>query len=209
MTIGLDYVFAIFFLVLGPLKVMPVFAAMTAGVVWRDRLDLAWRGAAIATGIVLLVAFVCTGMSHNWRISPAALAIAAGLFLVVSAFRTVNTVFAPELHDAPTPTADRPPLRSLALSPLAIPAIVTPYGVAAIILFMGGHTQGRAFQAGVLVMLLLTMALNFGGMLIAGPFVRLLRPAGLKLLGWIFGVLQAALAIEFMLAPVRLALRGG
>lgn len=196
----LSYVFAIFFLTLGPLKVVPAFAGLTHAMPRSERWTLALKSVLLASGIVLFVAFGAAALGQKWGISWASLAIATGLLLLISALKTLNAVFVPPPpaeHEAPTQA------RGLILSPVAVPMIVTPYGVGAILLFLAGHPGDDRFRLGVIALLALNMVLNLICMLFALTIARLVTPAGWKLLGWIFSILQAALAIEVMVAPAR------
>lgn len=199
--VTLPYVFLIFFITLGPLKTIPAFAGLTVAMPPRERRMLAIKGVALATGIVLFVAFGAAAMRENWKVSWGALSFATGLMLLLASLRTVSTVFGP--HEAPP--APQTTAKGLMLSPVVIPTIVTAYGVAAILLFLAGHPGNSQFRLGVVAMLLINMALNLVCMLFALPIMKIVTVPGFRLLGWIFAILQAALAIEVMLAPLRRA----
>lgn len=200
----LSYVFLIFFITLGPLKTIPAFAGLTAAMPAGERRMLAFKGVLTATGIVLFVAFGAAALREKWQISWAALSIAAGLMLLLAALRTMSSVFAPGQEPAHGPLPAT--AKGLVLTPVAVPTIVTAYGVAAILLFLAGHPGDNHFRLGVVAMLLTNMALNLVCMLFALPIAKAVTPAGWRLLGWIFAILQAALAIEVILAPARVLL---
>lgn len=204
----LSFVFIIFFVTLGPLKTMPVFFMLTHEAGWEARRYLALRSFLLATFIVLAIAFIFLRVLAAWHISLPALQIAGGVLLFVSAtlivlqFREAKATPAPkEGHGRTRPSKEQ--LNHLAISPLAVPAIVTPFGVVAILIFMGSAKGDLSAAGGVLGLLLLTMALNLGGMLVAAPVIRWAGVASLQIVGWIMAVLQAGLAVQVILGALR------
>src|SRR5262249_17228263 len=79
------YVFVILFVTLGPMKVIPLFYALThdADPAWRRQ--LAFRTFLVATIIVAFIAFFVIEILATWRVSVAALVIAGGILLFLSA----------------------------------------------------------------------------------------------------------------------------
>ncbi len=55
----------------------------------------------------------------------------------------------------------------------------------------------------LLMLLLMMMILNLVGMLLAAPIMRIVGLSLLQLVGWIFAVLQAALAVQAVLEALR------
>lgn len=118
---------SLLFMMIGPVQAIPLFAAATAGL---DRAAQV-RTAVAATGIAgaalsLAVAIGATAMA-NAGTSRASLIIAAGLILTITALRNIFSA-------APTGSSNAGG-HSLALSPIAIPGLVTPVGVAILIIF--------------------------------------------------------------------------
>jgi small neutral amino acid transporter SnatA (MarC family) len=123
----------LFFLTLGPLKAILPFARVTRGTEPAFRQTVAWRAIAIATAIVLGVALLGPFVLTNWHVSPPAILITSGIILLYQALRIIMQTPA----GAPGSTADRvtspsQPSLAIAVFPLAIPAIVTAPGIAAI-----------------------------------------------------------------------------
>ncbi len=79
----------IFFLTLGPLKAIAPFAQLTQGSDPAFRRTLAWRGTAIATLIVLVVALLGALVLKNWHVSVAAIVITGGIILFCQAFQMI------------------------------------------------------------------------------------------------------------------------
>ena len=85
------------------------------------------------------------------------------------------------------------------LSPLAVPTIVTPGGVVAILFFLARAGEDGISRANVVLMLGLMMLADLAGMLLATPIMKIVRLAPLQITGWVFAVLQAGMAVQAIL----------
>ena len=132
-TVSIAEMFTFLFLMLGPIKILGPFVQLTrkGDEVFAKR--LAFRAFLHSCAALVFAALVGERSIRNYHISVAVLAIAAGIILFLVALQTVMHQFDPsstgEQHEY------EPSMR-LALSPLSFPTIVTPYGVAAVIVFM-------------------------------------------------------------------------
>lgn len=118
---------------LGPLKILGPFVQMTR----KDDAHFS-RKLAIRAFLYSCVALVVAGYFgessiRKYHISVGVLGLAAGIMLFLVALNTVMQQFG--TANQPTLREYEPSLR-LAVSPLAFPTIVTPYGVAAVIICM-------------------------------------------------------------------------
>ena len=122
--------FAFFFLMLGPIKILGPFVQMTRNgdVVFARR--LAVRAFVVSCVSLAFAAVLGEGALRRYRISVPVLAVAAGIILFLVALRTVMQQF--DISDR-SPQEYEASLK-LAVSPLAFPTIVTPYGIAAVII---------------------------------------------------------------------------
>lgn len=206
------YMFAILFMTLGPIKIMPVFYMLARQAPFSWRVGLAARSTVVASFIVAFIVFSASGTLQKWNVPIDALVIAGGIILFLTAMKPLlnfDIVDAAPLKpddEAATPGPAPPPLRWLAkpvASPLAVPTIVTPVAIVAVLFFLArtaGDPDGRQT---FYLLLIGIMAVNFVAMLIAVPFVRLLGLPILQLLGWVFAMLQASLAVAAILAALR------
>jgi len=189
--------FAFFFLMLGPLKILGPFVQMTQKGDALFARRLAVRAFVVSCVALLCAALVGESSMRKYHISVPVLAIAAGIILFLVALRTVMEQF--DVHE-PGPREHEPSLR-LAVSPLAFPTIVTPYGIAAVIICLALTpdflTRGAIFGA-----LLGLMLLNLVAMLFARP---VLRYAGmpLQIVGIVLGIIQVALGLQIIVAGLR------
>ena len=201
------YVFAIFFLTLGPLKTIPVFHALTYGSSRSYRLHLAIRSFVMSFALVLFIAFSASENLSKWHVGIDAVMIAGGLILFTTALRSITDLELVSLPERPTsslPDGARPPWTGKPnLSPLVIPTIVTPAAVVAIIFFIARSAGDDAFRQAVLATIGGIMLLNLLGMLAASAIMRVIGVPILQVIGWVFSVLQAGLAIQAILEACR------
>ncbi len=137
--INLSFIFAIFFPTLGPLKLIPAFYGVTQGLDGRTRIGLALKSTLLAFLILVVATVVGSALATNWRISREALLITGGFLLLIGSLKILlprpRAALARRACAAARPAAKRP--ISIVVSPLAIPGIITPWGLVALLLFVG------------------------------------------------------------------------
>lgn len=192
----------LFFLTLGPLKAILPFARVTRGTDPAFRRAVAWQATAIATVIVLAVALLGPFILPNWHVSPPAIAITCGIILFYQALqiimRTPAAVSAPA--DRETTSSPSP---AIPVFPLAIPAIVTAPGIAAIAAIIVLNRHDLAHEAIVVALLLVVMVLNLLTLLNIEAILKRGIAGVLPVVGWVLAVLQASLAVQIVIASLR------
>jgi multiple antibiotic resistance protein len=189
----------IFFLTLGPLKAIAPFAQLTQGTDPAFRRAVAWRATAIATLIVLAVALLGDLVLENWHVSVAAVVITGSIILFCQALQLIMQPLAAASSPTPQDAGQSPPTLEIASFPLAIPVLVTAPGIAAIAGFIaiagGDWTQkGIVFAA-----LLVIMGLNLVTLLNIEVILKHGSPLVQRVFGWVLAVLQAALAVQYII----------
>ncbi len=190
-----------FIVMLGPLKLLGPFAKLSAEMDAAALRKFALKGFVIASIGGIAGSLLGQRLLAKWNVSMAALLLAAGLVLLLVALRTVLAPYTPPggPEDAPNPAHQH---ASPSVSPLAFPHILTPYGIAAMILLLAAaDTDAR--RIGIVIVFLEVMVLNLVFMWLARPILK--YGAGvLRLLGGVLGVLQVALAEQMFVAAGRL-----
>lgn len=182
---------------LGPMRAVPAFAAMTADATPRERLRLASLAVGVATVIVLVLAFAGAELRRTWNVSWAAASVAAGLVLIMAALHGVASAWAPA-----QPKPERLDL-NLAFSPLAAPLLLTPYGVAIILLLLPtGEEFGGRFRNIELIALVAVMAFNLACLLTAPRIVRGVGLPAFRVAGWTLAVMLAAVGVQTLTGPL-------
>ncbi|MFC7476798.1 MarC family protein [Dankookia sp. GCM10030260] len=196
-TPGLLQVWGFFFLLLGPIKILGPFHRMTAEAEPALRRSLAIRGFLFATCIVLLAGTMGVQTLRTYAVPPPVLALTGGLVLFLVALQGLLESFNPRPRAAPA----EPPSLQAAAMPLAYPIIVTPSGIAAVIIYMT-LAPGWPDKSAIVGLLLAVMLLNLLAMLFAATVLRWLGMP-LLVLGTVLGVVQAALGLNIMLNALR------
>ena len=131
--------------------------------------------------------------------SPSSLIIAAGMILRLTASRGIFATggAAGAGHKASPTTA-------LGFMPIAIPGIVTPVGVAVLIIFVSDFPS-IADKLAIMGVVGAIMLLNLAAMLGAQLFMERVGAAPLVVLGAVFGVLQAAMGVEMIVSGLTLS----
>lgn len=193
-TLPLGLLASLLFTLIGPIALLPTFAALTGSVDRATQVRIALVAAATALVTFALAVFVGAGAMARAGTTPAALILAAGLILLLTALRNI---FA-----SGQGRAGKPPEAmgaALGFAPLALPGIVTPAGVAIVIIF-ASYFPSLSDRLAILGVIALIVTANLAAMLLSHAFMRHIGPAPLQVLGAVFGVLQAAMGIEMLLS---------
>ena len=189
-VLDLAGVFTLFFIMLGPLKLLGPYAQSTAGLAPEQNRRLALKVIALATVSAVLGGFLGAGMLEKWHVTTDVLQIAGGLIFLLVALKSVMQQYAPAAA-APQQAAAPPTAAGL-----VFPMVLTPYGIAALILLLSLSTDITR-TLWIVAIVLGVMLLN----LLAMIYVRAILPRFalfLRILGAILGVLQVALALQIM-----------
>ena len=192
----------LFFLTLGPLKAILPFARVTQGTERAFQRTVAWRAVVISTAIVLVVALLAPLVLTNWHVSPPAILITCGIILFYQALCII-------MQTPPVPgatgheTGPSQPSPAIALFPIAIPAIVTAPGIAAIAVIAILNRHDWAHEAVVVALLLGIMALNLLTLWNAEKILGHGLAGVLPIVGWVLAVLQASLAVQVLIYSLR------
>jgi multiple antibiotic resistance protein len=192
---GARKMFLMLFLMLGPIKILVPFKVLAGSCEPVFRRRIATRAIIFSAAALAIAGFLGRTMLENLEISLPVLAMTGGIILFIVALRTVLQ-----------PTADLT-VRStepgqidlrLALTPLAFPTIVTPYGIAAVIVFatLAGGRQTEGLTVATIVLLIL--ALDWVAMIFAETILRWIGTS-LQVLAVVLGVTQAALGLQVIL----------
>jgi len=204
-----DYLFTAFatlFVVVDPIGLSPIFLAVTHGLPVHARRRIAWRACLIAGFILAGFAFGGDWLLRQLGISIAAFRIAGGLLLFAAAFDMVLG-WRIERESKTAEQALEEHVRNIAAFPLAIPLMAGPGAITATVLLSGqagGDPLQLAALIGVIVGILVLCAVVFR---FAIPIGRLLGVTGNIVISRLFGVLLAALAVQYVVDGVRTALR--
>jgi len=187
-------IFTFLFLMLGPFKIIGPFAKMTQAADRPLARKLALRAFIYSSIALLLAAIIGENVLLKFGIPVPILAMAGGIILFLVALLNIIHQFAPS--DAPTNQVAVPPTLNMAVSPLAFPTIVTPYGIAAVIVLMAlsPDLNSKLIVGAIVVGIMLV---NLGFMMMGRKVLKIFLVI-LPVLGAILGVVQVALGLMIM-----------
>jgi multiple antibiotic resistance protein len=198
-SIALGKIFTYFMVMLGPIKLLGPFVKISNGMDASASRILALKGFGIACVSGVIAAVLGKNTLTSWGISLPALLLATGLVLLLVALKAVLSQY--EQPSAGKRDTSQPAPKFLALSPLAFPNIITPYGVAALILIDAATPPDKS--PAIFGVFLAIMVINLIAMFFARPILKYGADI-LTILGAVLGVLQVALAIQMLLLACRM-----
>jgi len=192
-----------FFATVGPIDIAVVFAGLTSERKVSTKKKMALKAVAIATGILLLFAFLGESLLSSLGITLPALRVAGGILLLLIG---IDMVFARHSGGTST-TADEfeeaENSQDISVFPLATPLIAGPGAMGAIILLMA-NTQGDFTQKSMIILGMLTIMLfTYVCLIGASQIHRIVGVTGLQVVTRIFGVILCALAVQFMFDGIK------
>ena len=198
---SLSRFFIILFMTLGPIKIIPVFVLLTKNANNEIKNKLAIRSFALSTSVILFVALASQNILDKYNISLSSLIGAAGIILFLISIKMLLAQY-DNRNNNPIPIPENP-LTAL-ISPLTFPTILTPQGIALVMIAMTiAHKLDNNVE-NILGLILIVMLLNLICMLYAKQILNILRPTFLQVMGLMLTIIQLALAISFIFAAINL-----
>ena len=195
-SLDLGQILPILILMLGPIKIIgPLFKATNGADATQFRQIVVWATIFSALGL-LIAGFLGESILSSYGIPLPILVLSGGIILFLVALRNVLDQF--EAHEPPKGEAKAPPAAAMkvALMPLAFPAIVTPYGIAALIVLLA-FSDGQEGRLTIGAAVVAIMVLNLIVMLAARRLATVLAFV-LPILGAVLGVVQVALGLQII-----------
>jgi multiple antibiotic resistance protein len=193
-------IWTFFFLLLGPIKIIAPFVGLTHGADADFVRRLALRAAGFAATVLFVAALVGVRMLDKFNMNPSVLTLAGGIVVFLVALRSLLDQIAGTAPPPPAAGAMGPALQS-AFSPLAFPIIVTPSGIAAVIVFMALAPDWDA-KLVIIALLVLVLTLDLCAMLFA-RFILRWAAMPLQVFGAVLGIIQLALGLHIILAALH------
>jgi multiple antibiotic resistance protein len=195
--VDLGEVFTFLFLMLGPINVLGPFVKMTEGADDRFRRQLAIRATILSCVALATAAVVGERTLRDYSVSLNVLALTGGLVLSAVAFQTILEQFRPVAIDKTV--AENLSLDSAVLR-LAFPTIVTPYGIAAVIIFIA-IAQEIPTEVAIFLLAVGVLLLDLVAMLIARPLLKWLG-VPLLILNAVLAIIQLAFGAQIILTSL-------
>lgn len=201
--------FVVFFLVIEPVSLVPMFAALTRGGEPGYRRRMAYKSIAISALIFVLFAVAGDYVLRALGVTVNAFKIAGGVLLFLLA---VDMVFARQSGLRSTTVREQDEARyrdDISVFPMAFPLIAGPGSLATLLLFVvDSRGQPLAFMS-VLAVVLGVLAITLVLLLATTRVMRVLGVTGANVVSRLLGVVLAALAVQYVLDGVANAFHVG
>ena len=194
--------FVVFFVVVDPISLIPLFAGLTQGASARVKKKMAGKATVIALAISVLFALVGAKFLEIMGISLSSFRIAGGTLLFLIA---LDMVFARPSGSRST-SSEREETKNredISVFPLAFPFIAGPGALATILLTAAEVGAKPLLFAGFLGVVTLVVLICWALMLATPRLMKALGVTGANVMSRLSGVILAALAVQFIIDGIR------
>ena len=196
--------FVVFFVVVEPISLAPIFSGLTEGATRAYKHKMALKAVVIAGLILLIFAFGGARFLDLMGISLEAFRIFGGLLLFLIA---LEMVYARQSGTRTSSSEREESARRADISvfPLAFPFIAGPGALATILLYFGpiGVWGQPVLFLGLLAAVLLVLVISLVFMWSSGLMMRVMGVTGANVTNRLSGVVLGALAVQFVIDGLR------
>lgn len=190
--------FVMLVIIIDPPGIVPVFLSLTPHHGANLRKSIAIRASLLSLGLLLTFALIGDFILDNLGISEPAFRIAGGILLLLMA---IEMVFArPSGIHTTTQDEQEEALQKddITVFPLSIPMIAGPGALTAVVILMRKVEHDLILQIALAFVIVAVVGLTYLFLRLADPIARLLGVTGSNVLGRVFGIILAALAVQFI-----------
>lgn len=199
--------FVVFFVVVEPISLVPMFAALTQGMTARQRRTTAMKAVLLAGGILIVFALIGDWFLKRMGISLDAFRIFGGLMLFLIG---LDMIFVRESGARTATEGERNEVshrQDIFVFPLAFPFIAGPGALATILLTTGEISRFSVLFAGLIGVVIVVLILAWLLMLLTPTVMRVMGVTGGNVISRLTGVILGALAVQYVIDGVRGALQ--
>lgn len=193
----------VFFAVVEPISLIPIFAAMTEGANPEYTRRMSDKAVAVAGIILTLFAFGGAAFLRVMGITLDSFRIFGGLVLFLIA---LDMVFVRQSGARTATSTEQDEARhrdDISVFPLAFPFIAGPGALATILLTFGGHGHEPVLFASLLAVVAAVLIITLLLLRIAPRVNRLLGVTGANVIGRLSGVVLGALAVQYVVDGIK------
>ncbi len=189
----------VMFVVVDPVGLAPMFAALTQGESPAAKRRLAIRGTFIAGTILVIFVLAGDSLLSALGIGMPAFQISGGLLLFLLA---VDMVFARQSGLRSTTEREQREAeakKDISVFPLAIPLIAGPGALTSVLLMVGDQGDDPRVIGTVLAVLCVVLLATLASLLFSARLMSFMGETGANVVSRVLGVILAALAVQFVL----------
>jgi multiple antibiotic resistance protein len=194
--------FVMMWVLIDPIGTVPVFLLATQGMRAAQQRRIAIR--ASVTAAIVLIVFALGGQIflRALGIPLTSFQIAGGIILFLFALTMVFGEPVTKRGTEEIEEASEEHVRSLAVYPLAIPAIASPGAMLGAVMMVDVEHFSAVDQTEDVVIILVVVAITLGFMLAAKPVIRVVGDSGINVMGRVMGLVLAAVAVDSILVAI-------
>ncbi|BCS96148.1 UPF0056 inner membrane protein [Desulfoluna limicola] len=185
-----------YFVIIDPLGAAVIFYALTDGKGRTYRVNMALKSIAVSTCIILAFGFFGESILTRLGISIEALRVAGGLLLFYTAFHMITGA------ETKTDGESLQGLTDISVYPMSIPLLSGPGCLTLTILLFSG-ASGTAEVVSVMGSVLIINGITLAAFLFSDAIMKCIGSTGDDIIKRLFGVILAALAIQFIADGIR------
>jgi len=190
--------FVLFFVVVEPISLVPLFAGLTEGADGNFRRRMALKAVIVSGVVLLLFALGGAWFLRTMNVSLDAFRIAGGVMLFLIA---LEMVFARESGTRVTSEEKNESRKRADISvfPLAFPFIAGPGAIALVLLTFGASRADVPLSFGLFGVVVLVLAITYTLMRLTPLVMKAMGVTGANVVNRLSGVVLAALAVQFII----------
>ncbi|HXV10617.1 MAG TPA: MarC family protein [Burkholderiales bacterium] len=194
--------FVMMWVLIDPIGTVPVFLLATQDMRAAQQRRIAIR--ASVTAAIVLVFFALGGQIflRALGIPLTSFQIAGGIILFLFALTMVFGEPVTKRGTEEVEEASDERVRSLAVYPLAIPAIASPGAMLGAVMLVDAEHFSLVDQMEDVVIILVVVAITLAFMLAAKPVIRVMGDSGINVMGRVMGLILAAVAVDSVLVAI-------
>jgi multiple antibiotic resistance protein len=195
--------FVMFFVVVEPISLVPMYAALTAGASSGYKRKMACKAVILAGLILVVFALIGGALLDAMGISIDAFRIFGGLMLFLIALDMVYVRHSGARTTTSTEEAEVKQREDISVFPLAFPFIAGPGALATILLVTGDLSPTAMLFWGMMLVVVLVLVITYVLMLLTPKVMRVLGVTGANVVSRLTGVILGALAVQFVIDGIR------
>ncbi len=197
---------AVLFIV-DPIGVVPLFVAMTANDSPAKCRSTALRASVAAMAVLVFFALFGTVIFKVFGVTLAAFRVAGGLLLMLTALDMLRAQH-PATKTSAAEAKEGAEQEDIAIVPLAMPLLAGPGAIATVMVLMAEY-GGEWLGAGIVITCIaITFFITYLLLRSANLVKRVLKQTGIAILERVFGLILAAIAVQFVFEGGKALLKG-
>lgn len=190
--------FIILFVVVDPVGIALLFISLTEDQNDKSKKRIAARSILLASGLLFFFLLAGESLLRFMNITMPAMSIAGGILLFLLAIEMVFARQSGLRSTTPGENQEAKNRNDVSVFPLAFPLITGPGAITTILLLTGQQTSWIE-QTALVGSILCVMLLAWLSLLYSFKLIQMIGETGVNFLGRLFGLLLAALAVQYVI----------